>query len=61
MAKRKAQDTQQRNSLLKKLKIKITGDIHTPILTNFTKMKNYINTDLLNAVNKSGYLKPTPI
>lgn len=61
MAKIKAQETQQRNSLLKKLKIKITGDIHTPILTNFTKMKNYINTDLLNAVNKSGYVKPTPI
>lgn len=46
---------------MKKLKVKITGDIHTPILTNFTKMKNYINSDILNAVHKSGYVKPTPI
>lgn len=47
MAKRKAEETKQRNTLLKKLRIKITGDINIPILTNFTKMKRYLNTQLL--------------
>ncbi|CAD8071366.1 unnamed protein product [Paramecium primaurelia] len=62
MTKRRTQEIQYRNTLLKKLKIKISGDnINTPILTNFSKMKNYLNSDLMNQLTKCGYQKPTPI